>query len=236
MDITAGSWHDEALFVTMTQMVLYIAGVCHQDPKGKANLKAWLQALSAANDEPPAFVGVEYDKNKFAELKQQRPRLRQTIESHCPSASSDLLDALVDCFAYERDAVAEVFPNLEPLWLDAGTANTTDDRYMMWVNYYKGVPFRSESAEALALLNEAAWDRFNPQPLQFPDPGDVPRSETFACQVLDSIKRGSGGWAIVVVGAYHASGSIPESMRSRLTDAGIECKVYLIKPNGPVPA
>lgn len=81
------------------EMLIYIAGVCHQDPKGKANLKAWLRELSAAYNEPPAFVGAEYDKNKFAELRKQRPTLRKKMESICPRASSDLLDALADCLA-----------------------------------------------------------------------------------------------------------------------------------------
>ncbi len=85
-------------------------------------------------------------------------------------------------------------------------------------------------------MSEAAWDRFNPQQRQFPDPRDAIRSETFVSRVLDRIKQGNGGWAIVIVGAYHASGSIPESMRSRLTEAGIECKAYWIRPNGPVSA
>ncbi len=110
-------------------MVLHIAGVCHDDPKGKANLKAWLRALSAAHDEPPAFVGVEYDKDKFAELKKQRPLLSKKMQAYRPAASQDLLDALADCLAYEPDAVAEVFPNFEPLWLDTETSCTTNNVY-----------------------------------------------------------------------------------------------------------
>ena len=110
-------------------MVIHIAGVCHDDPKGKGNLKAWLCALYAAYKEPPAFIGVEYDKDKFEELKKQRPLLRQKMQSYAPAAFPDLLDALADCLAYEPDAISEVFPNAEQLWLDAGTTWSTDKVY-----------------------------------------------------------------------------------------------------------
>ena len=228
------------------ELFIYIAGVCHQDPKGKANLIAWLHDLSAANDEPPAFVGIEYNKDKFAEIKRQRPMLRQTLESICPRASSDFLDALSECLAYEPDAVADTFPNAEPLWLDTEilNPNPTANLYLTWIVYCKqykrwvdskGLLFPTASTEVLDLLSKAAWDLFDPQRAQFPDRGDALRSKNFACRVLDRINQGSLGWAIVVVGAYHASVSIPESMRSRLADARIECKVDWIKPNGPVP-
>lgn len=223
-------------------MLICIAGVCHDDPKGKANLKAWLHKLSAAYNEPPAFIGAEYDKEKFAELKKQKPLLRQKMQSYGPAASPDLLDALADCLAYEPDAAAEVFPNVERLWLDTGIPSTTNNVYNTRGNRYqtilesKNVLFPAETATVLSLMSEAAWDHFDPQRRQFPDPADAVRSQTFACRVLGRIKRGSGRWAIAVVGAYHASASIPESMRSRLTAAAIECKAHLIKPNGPVPA
>lgn len=223
-------------------MLIYIAGVCHDDPKGKANLKAWLHKLSAAHRGPPAFVGVEYDKDKFAELTKQRPLLRQKMQSYAPAAFPDLLDALADCLAYEPDAIADVFPKLEPLWLDIGTSCTTDGVYNKRANLYqdrlerKNVLFPAETATVLVLLSEAAWDQFNPQRLEFPDPRDAVRSQTFASRLIERIERVSGGWAIVVVGAYHASGSIPESMRCRLTAAHVKRKAFWIKPNGPVPA
>src|SRR5713226_4921616 len=115
---------------------LYIAGVCHQDPKGKANLKKWLHDLSADNDGPPAFVGVEYNERTFAALRKQRPMLRERVKSLCPRASSDLLDALEQCLLYEPDAVADVFPDVEPLWLEKGTT-VPDDLYETWVKKYK---------------------------------------------------------------------------------------------------
>ena len=218
-------------------MLIYIAGVCHDDPKGKANLKAWLHKLSVAHPELPSFVGVEYDRDKFAKLKKQRPLLRQKMQSYGPAASPDLLDALADCLAYEPDAVADVFPNLEPLWLDTGTSCTTNNLYNTRGNVYqdrlelKKVVFPVETATVLALLSEAPWEYFEKRGLRVPDP----RDEKFARLVLEEIAQVSGSWAIVVVGAKHATG-IPGSMRSRLTDAGIECKIDLLKPNRPVPA
>ena len=218
-------------------MLIYIAGVCHDDPKGKANLTAWLHKLSAAHRGPPAFVGVEYDKDKFADLKKQRPLLRQKMESYGPAASPDVLDALADCLAYEPDAVADVFPNLEPLWLDTGTSCTTNDLYNRRGNIYqtrletKKLLFPAETATVLALLSEAAWETFERQPPEASDP----RDEKFACLVLEKIGQVSGGWAVVIVGANHASNN-EGRMRYRLAAAGIECKACWIKPNGPVPA
>ena len=219
------------------KMLIYIAGVCHDDPKGKANLTAWLHKLSAAHRGPPAFVGVEYDKDKFADLKQQRPLLRQKMESYGPAASPDVLDALADCLAYEPDAVADVFPNLEPLWLDTGTSLATTSLYNRLGSIYqdrlelKKVVFPAETTTVLALMSEAAWETFERQGAQ----ASCPRDEKFARLVLEKIEQVSGGWAIVIVGANHATPT-PGSMRSRLTAPGIDCEVDLIKPNGPVPA
>ena len=219
------------------KMVIHIAGVCHDDPKGKTNLKTWLHKLSVAHPDPPSFVGVEYDKDKFAELKKQRPLLRQKMQSYGPAASPDLLAALEDCLAYEPDAVADVFPNLEPLWLDTGTSCTTNDLYNRRGNVYqdrlerKNVFFPAESATVLALLSEAAWETFERQGAQ----ASCPRDEQFARLVLEKIEQVSGGWAVVIVGANHASNN-EGRMRYRLAAAGIECKACWIKPNGPVPA
>lgn len=122
--------------------------------------------------------------------------------------------------------------------LDTGTPCATDNVYNTRGNDYqtrlesKNVLFPAESATVLDLMSNAALGRnFERQSSQAPEPRDA----KFASLVLDKINQGSGGWAIVIVGANHATG-IPESMRSRLTDAGIECRVDWIKPNGPVPA
>lgn len=231
---------------------LYIAGVCHQDPKGKANLKGWLRALRADNDGPPAFVGLEYNENKFAEIKKQRPMLRKKVKSMCPRASSDLLDALEQCLAYEPDAVGEEFPNVEPLWLMKGTSPPIEDLYDCWVGCYKRYynPARQVSSQeaarvgteqALTILSEAAWAEFKSyenrisKGLQIEVPDPEQRDKKFACLVREKIDQVSGGWAIVIVGANHASNNVGR-MRYRLTAAGIKCKVDLIKTNGPVPA
>lgn len=131
---------------------------------------------------------------------------------------------------------------VERLWLDTGTPCTTNNVYNARGNFYqtrletKKVLFPAETATVLALLSQTSWNLFDGQRRQFPNPTDALRSEIFARRVLDRIKQESEGWAIVIVGAYHASGSILESTRPRLTDGGIECKVDWIKPNGPAPA
>lgn len=112
-------------------LVLYLG---RSDALGKPNLKTWLHGLAAAADRPPLFVAAELDERTFRELKSQRAELRCDL-STWRTIPSAVLDALADSLAYEPDAVLDVFPRVEILWLDKGTEKS--GRHRMWFAEYQ---------------------------------------------------------------------------------------------------
>ncbi len=223
----------------MIPTLIHVGGTSHRDALGKPNLKTWLHGLAAAADRPPLFVAVELDERTFRELKSQRAQLRCDL-STWRTIPSAVLDALADSLAYEPDAVLDVFPRVEILWLDKGTEKS--GRHRMWFAEYqclsvaKDIDFFTRDPDPLTVLSEATWEHFAKL-------GTLPaeaRDEDLARVILDRLGREeqagestSERWAVVVVGANHARNE-PGTMRWRLVEAGVTCRAVSIETHGPV--
>jgi hypothetical protein len=206
-------------------MRLYIAGVCHFDPTGRARLLEWLEQLSEEHSEPPAFVAVEYDSDLFTKIKAQRARFRCLLTEHWPHAMPDFLDELELSLGYEGDTHERVFPDARIIWIDQGrmynVEGFAEGRLIMYHQFLGEQGLLEDTAAALAILSQRALEAAGP-----PTEGNE-RDARFARLIIQAIADGSGDWAIVVVGANHAS-DCPGRMRCLLEQVGQTCEVTIL--------
>jgi hypothetical protein len=208
-------------------MKLHIAGVCHLDPTGTTRLAEWLEHLLRDKAEFPAFVAVEFDAELFAKVKSQRTVFRSLLSQHWPRATPELLDELALSLGYEGDTHERAFPHAKVIWLDQGRPSDVENLApARLVTYHQflgeqGLPHNASAA--LSRLSQQAWESANA-----PTEGND-RDRKFASLVLQEIEDAGGDWAIVIVGATHASDR-PGRMRRLLEEAGHTCEVTMLRP------
>lgn len=186
-------------------------------------MKHWLEELATIIAEPPAFIAVEYDHLHFERIRAQRPDFLEKLRLTWPSLSQNDLHKLSQTLAYEGDTHSEVFPNTKIVWLDEGRqvdGKNIDDfakdrllTYKYWANRNR--------TPTLEELGERSWQVAQPS-------NDTQRCEIFARRIIETASEVSSDWAIIVVGASHVT-TEPNSMRSRLEDAGFDCEVTVLK-------
>ena len=168
------------------------------------------------------FVAVEWDSDLFAQVKEQRKKLRELAQKQWPSAGSDLMDILELSLGYEADTHPEVFPNSQVLWLDQGRqANVqryAQQRLDMYRSFLKADDLPTNTTAALAMFSEGA--RKIAEQLTEGEPRDA----TFASLINEKVAQGKGRWAIAIVGASHAAAH-KGSMRKLLEEQGHGCEV-----------
>ena len=211
-------------------MELHIAGIVHGDPLGPETLRLWLRGLREHSANPPEFIAVEYASSDFLKIRDQRDALTEIAGRVWPEAPQELVRALAPAIAYEADAHQEVFPDLEVLWLDEFRVNKpfgavehfAQDRLMDYRDWLAGEDLSLPIPELLRKLSRKTWSPTS-------DEGPEPRDEEFARLVNERVNQQDGNWAIVVVGARHASNH-KGRMRRRLEDSGIPCTVDILDP------
>lgn len=206
-------------------MKLHVAGVNHFDPLCREKLRKWLQGLSLINDEPPAFVAVEYDRQQFEQYKKQRGRFRQLLQTEWPSLSTAELDILENSLGYEGDTHLEIFPSAEVLWLDKGRQVSdlsmidkyAEDRLTMYKQYSFG-----QKSLRIDQLSENIRKVENVQDI------NLDRSSKFANLICERVSKSGGKWAVVIVGYNHTRKDIQGSMRCLLENTKLICEVSKI--------
>ena len=208
-------------------MKLHIAGVYHFDPTCRTRLRQWLEQLSAAHAELPAFVAVEYDADLFAQIKAQRTAFRRLLSEQWPDGAPELLDELELSLGYDGDTHERVFPGAKVVWLDQGrmydVGGFAYERLIMYHQFLGEDGSPQDTSAALRRLSQQARQRANA-----PTEGNA-RDRKFADVILEEIQRGGGDWAIVIVGATHASHH-PGRMSRLLKETGQLCDVSILHP------
>lgn len=186
----------------------------------------FIEQLARSNVDSPAFVAVEWDETLFNQVKRQRHGFRETIRTKWPQASKELLDILRDSLGFEGDSHLAQFPSAEILWLDAGRDETVEsysaDRLLMYERFLGGVPLPSDSSEALSLLSNVAINRASHGTIT-----PTSRDKTFAESIARRIAYQQGNWALIIVGALHASNH-SGSMIDLLQTQGYDCQVTIL--------
>jgi hypothetical protein len=209
-------------------MILRIAGVNHFDPAGRQKLVDCL-LLHAKEFGTPAFIGVEWDKDIFTQVKAQRKKFRQLISNQWPELSLETIKALTLSLGYEADSHTEIFPDVKILWLDIGrqaseevVKNYAHDRFTMYKRWLCTKVIEKNATTILAEMGKMATD----------EAGDPPkvgneRDAKFADLIPRQGTKGVGGWASIIVGKFHAM-KYGGSMLQLLEEKGQICRVYVL--------
>jgi hypothetical protein len=186
---------------------LYSAGINHNDPFMRKELAEWLHDLKAQHKSDPCFVAVEWGKHAHSKVVDARDEFKELAKKAWPGVSDDLLTTLAEAMGYEGDAHREVWPELDPIWLDDDRPSTLKVEYEL-DNYAAGrlgiYKFRMGKADpvsdpqgALQRLSDAAhvgqqaW-------------ADNPRDESWAKQITAAIGNAPKcEWAVVICGSEH---------------------------------
>lgn len=209
-------------------MIFYVAGVNHNDLRGRERLRLWLQSIFDTENGPPNFIAIEWDSDVFEKIKNQRKQFRELFQNKWPSLSLDDLNIIESSLGYEGDSHNEIFPKAEIIWLDndrmveeSKVRNYATDRFTLirgFVNNYL-THFDLDS------LSKIAWEIAKNN-----ERNSEERDKKFANMILKKIQKGDGKWAIIIVGAEHAENR-EGSMRMLLESKDYICKVAFLKPN-----
>lgn len=213
-------------------MKLLIAGITHFDVLGHRRLLEWLKQKLVIESVNPDFIAVEWDKNIYCLIKSQRKLIGELARKEWPTAPDSFVQVIQRSLGYEGDTHEEVFPSVETIWLDNG--RKVDDG-TIWsqyardrMNIYKGFTQNTcldFSENMLLNMSLKSWSACNP-----PEPGGTDRDIIFSDKIMSQIEHANSGWAIVIVGANHAS-LFPGCMTSRLSEQGIICLPEELRPN-----
>jgi len=213
-------------------MKLLIAGINHFDILGHRRLIEWLKQKSAIESGAPEFVAVEWDKDIFSLIKAQRNLIVELAHEEWPTAPNSFFQVIQQSLGYDGDTHKEVLPSVETVWLDNGKIVDDETKvsqfYRDRMNIYKGFARNTcldFSENMLINMSLQAWQTSEP-----PVTGGTHRDIIFSDRIMSQIKHAKSDWAIVIVGANHASLS-PGCMVSHLSEQGSICLPEELRPN-----
>jgi hypothetical protein len=186
---------------------LLSAGINHNDPAMRKELLDWLQQLKNQHHSDPCFIAVEWGKYAHSKVADARDEFRELAKKEWPGVSDELLTTLAEAMGYEGDTHRDLWPNLEPVWLDDDREVSAMTDYNL-ANYAAGrlgvYKFRMGAADpvndpagTLQQLSDAAhvgqqtWV-------------DNPRDESWAKQITAAMASSPDcDWAVVICGSEH---------------------------------
>ena len=214
----------------MLAVELQIGAILHFDPLCRSRLRNWLKNLSTEKRKLPGFIAIEWDREIFEQVKEQRSVCQQMAEQEWPGAPQDFVNAVSEAIGFEADTHEEVFPDVEIIWLDQGRhvpesviAHYARDRMAVYKSYLPkdiSIP----STKTLEAMSRESWKRSASSAYERTD-----RDSKFAFHILEAITKNNPAWAIAIVGASHASDA-PGCMRALLETKGVLCEVAILKP------
>src|SRR5258706_3158668 len=205
----------------MQKMQVFIAGVNHFDPLCRVRLENWLRALLSSQSTPPSVVAVEWDEAIFNKVKSQRANVRVLATSRWPQSTVEFLNALEATVAFEADTHIPLMPGIPTVWLDQGRAlpysdaieKYAPDRIRIYDSYIPAGTTTFDSS-LLDTMSLEAWKQ-----LDKGGASETDRDTIFADIITKHLGSEKSTWAIVIVGAKHASREI-DQMAYRLEVAG----------------
>ena len=206
-------------------MKFLIASINHFDVLGHRRLIEWLKQKSAIESGAPEFVAVEWDKDIFSLIKAQRNLIGELARKEWPTAPNSFVQVIQQSLGYEGDTHKEVLPSVETVWLDGKIS--VSEYYRTRMRTYKGFARNTcldFSENMLINMSLKAWQLSEPLETE-----GIDRDIIFVDNIMPQIKRAKSDWAIVIVGANHASLS-PGCMVSRLSEQGSICLPEELRP------
>ena len=215
----------------MRAVELQIVAILNFDPVCRSRLRNWLKNLYTEKCELPGFIAIEWDREIFEQVKQQRPVLHRMAEEEWPGAPQDFVNAISEAMGFEAETHEEMFPHVKTIWLDQGRdvpdssviMHYARDRLEVYKSYLP-TDISIPSTETLEAMSRNSWKRTEVSGYERTD-----RDSKFASHILEAITKNNPAWAIAIVGASHASDS-PGCMRTLLETKGVLCKVAILNP------
>ncbi len=188
-------------------MELYSAGINHNDPLMRKELKDWLQQLKNQHHSDPCFIAVEWGKYAHGKIVDARDELKELAQKQWPGVSDNVVTILAEAMGYEGDAHRNLWPDLEPIWLDDDReinakieyelANYAGGRLDIYKGRLGGIDPVADPAGALQRISDAthvgqrSWV-------------DDPRDQSWAKQITAAIGNAPDcEWAAVICGSEH---------------------------------
>jgi len=186
---------------------LFSAGINHNDPLMREELVDWLHELKDEHDSNPCFIAVEWGEYAHSKVADARDEFKVLAKNEWPGVSHELLTTLAEAMGYEGDTHRDLWPNLDPIWLDNDREVTAMTDYNL-ANYAAGrlgvYKLRVGTADPVndpagalqqlsgaAHIGQQAWV-------------DNARDESWAKQITGAISNNPDcEWAVVVCGSEH---------------------------------
>jgi hypothetical protein len=207
-------------------MKLFIAGVNHFDLFGRKKLRGCLKELSVINHTKPTFMAVEYDKNHFVRINEQRKLFRNLVKNEWRFLTEEQLDIFELSLAYEGDSHIDFYPEVEILWLDK-------DRQTDRINMFAEDRFKAYKAFCLSqnitLTNDNLLQFLSCQAyknVETSGNGNY-RDVKFKELICNKINEKSQGWSLIIVGSNHTQNK-SGFMRELIENGGQKCEVILL--------
>lgn len=189
-------------------MELYSAGINHNDPLMRKELTDWLDQLKNQHNPDPCFIAVEWGKQAHTKVVDARDEFKDLAKNEWPGVSDNVVTILTEAMGYEGDAHRNLWPDLEPIWLDDDRVLSVIDEYNLdncaqrrMIDYKERLgnlrPVDDPNG-ALQKLSEAAHVG------HFPVWAANPRDESWAKQITAAIGNAPDcEWAAVICGSEH---------------------------------
>lgn len=223
-------------------MDLFLAGGLHGDPLARQELVAWLKELKAEYGEDPQFVATEWDSGTKSKALRalQRARFRNFAlglwEDACDPVVAERLSLMV---GWEVDAHREVFPNLDPIFLDPIERKThkgLDGALYFEIVRTRLYSYRDSRTDVEAILRHVRDAEVKAAPAGLADAAqkNEGRDSGWVEVLLHELEKSNNGWGIGVMGAWHASRNHESTCRELLTVRGAHlCDVRFIAYKPP---
>lgn len=213
-------------------MKVFIAGVNHNDPFGRARLVQWFSSIGEKQSRAPTFIAVEWARDIFQKIEAQRPHFMELCQNRWPYIGFEEIQVLSKTLGYEADSHYEAFPNVKIIWLDedrddidqSKISSYSQDKFKTYERLLKDVNEEELNRNFLKLLHIKVHGIANKHYVK------EKRDKKFADKIssyLEKTKHNNDDFGLCIVGMSHASrneGCMTELIESR----GFQCDVVML--------